>query len=234
MRKIWRILKWWAVVVAFVVAGTAFIHGREGTTSGRAQDPSSGGVHVRWVYDGDTIMLADGRRLRYLGVNTPEIDSKYHRGQPYAFVAKRFNRKLVGKQDIRIELDGRKKDRYGRLLAYVFLPDGTLVSQQLILKGYGYFYPVARPGKYDKRLLKAQRQAMSAKTGIWRKWREPGNGRGYIGNRRSRRFHRVDCRDGKKISRKNRCHFDTMWDAFQAGYAPAKGCINGQLGWHTP
>lgn len=218
-----RSLKWWALII--IAMGTVFINGRGET---------SNWVRVRWVNDGDTVVLNDGRKLRYLGINTPEIDYERQLGQPYAYVAKRFNRKLVDGKKIRLEFEQKKTDRYGRILAYAFLADGTFVNRQLLAKGYGYYYPSSRPGKYDDLLLKTQREAMSAKTGIWKKWREPGKGDGYLGNRRSKRFHLVDCPNGRKISRKNRWRFNTMWDAFFAGYAPAKGCIKGRLGWHVP
>lgn len=199
-----------------------------------AQSKANQWVNVRWVNDGDTVVLKDGRKLRYLGINTPEIDYELHRGQPYAYTAKRFNRKLVDRKKIRLEFGKRQADQYGRLLAYVFLKDGAFVNRELLAKGYGYFYPSSKPGKYNEILLKTQREAMSAKIGIWRQWRDPGEGEGYIGNRRSKRFHLVDCPNANKISRKNRYRFKTMWDAFYEGYAPAKGCIDGQLGWRVP
>jgi endonuclease YncB( thermonuclease family) len=220
-----RFLKWWGVM-ALTLALVAVACSSRGETAKW--------VHIRWVIDGDTVILDDGRRIRYLGINAPEINHKNQQGQPYAFVAKRFNRKLVTGRRIRLEFGPKKKDRYGRVLAYLFLADGTFVNRELLARGYGYFYPTAIPGKYDHLLLKTQRTAMAAGIGIWKKWRQPVNGAGYIGNRRSRRFHRVNCRDGKKISRKHRRRFTSMWEAFEAGFAPAKGCIDGRLGWHVP
>jgi len=217
-------LKWW-ILILIVAMGSVSINVQADTTQWE---------RVRWVNDGDTVVLNDGRKLRYLGINTPEIDYERQWGQPYAYVAKRFNHKLVDGKKIRLEFEQKKTDRYGRILAYVFLADGTFVNRQLLAKGYGYFYPSPRPGKYDDLLLKTQREAMSAQAGIWRQWREPGKGESYLGNRRSKRFHLTGCPNGKKISRKNRHRYKTMWDAFFAGYAPAKGCINGQLGWRVP
>jgi micrococcal nuclease len=219
-------LKWWFLIPVTAIALAAMlIHAQAGTAQW---------VHARWVNDGDTIVLNDGRKVRYLGINTPEIDYERHREQPYAYMAKRFNHKLVGRKKIYIEFEQKKTDRYGRLLAYVFLVDGTFVNRQLLAKGYGYCYPSPQSGKYDAILLKTQREAMSVQAGIWRQWREPGKGAGYLGNKRSKRFHLVGCPNGKQISRKNRHHFKTMWDAFFAGYAPAKECINDQLGWRVP
>lgn len=182
-------------------------------------------MRIRWVNDGDTVVLADGRHLRYLGINTPEIDYKRHQAEPYAYAARRFNRKMVDDNKIRLEFEKKKTDRYGRLLAYVFLEDKTFVNRELLARGYGYFYPSAQAGTYDDLLLKAQSKAMASQIGIWRDWKEPKKSDGYIGNRRSKRFHLADCPNGKQVSRKNRFRFETMWEAFFKGYAPAKRCI---------
>lgn len=190
-------------------------------------------LRVRHINDGDTVILTDGRHLRYLGINTPEIDYKRHRAQPYAYAARRYNRKMVDDKNIRLEFGKKKTDRYGRVLAYVFLEDATFVNRRLLNKGYGYFLPSAQPGKYDDVLLKAQREAIAGEKGIWKNWREPEKINFYLGNRRSRRFHLIDCPSAKKISRKNRIRLKTMREAFSKGFAPAKGCIDDQLGWRV-
>ena len=69
---------------------------------------------VREVIDGDTIVLHDGRKVRYLGINAPE------NGQPYAREATNFNRRLVSGLPVRLEFDQVREDRHGRLLAYVY------------------------------------------------------------------------------------------------------------------
>src|SRR3972149_4958421 len=69
---------------------------------------------VREVIDGDTIVLRDGRKVRYLGINAPE------HGQPYAREATNFNRRLVSGPPVRLEFDQVRADRHGRLLGYVY------------------------------------------------------------------------------------------------------------------
>jgi len=71
--------------------------------------------------------------------------------------------------------------------------------------------------------LKAQQDAMKTQKGLWHNWKKK-EGR-YIGNQNSKRFHRFECPNAKNIKRKNRTPFFTKWDAFHAGYAPAKKCI---------
>ena len=116
-----------------------------------------------------------------------------------------------------------KYDRYGRVLAYIFLKDGTVVNAGLVVQGYA-FYLYRRPNlNYNSILLKSQRKAMTAEKGIWQNWREQKAT--YIGNKRSMRFHLPTCSFAKKISSKNRVLFSKKWDAFWAGYAPAKKCV---------
>ena len=116
-------------------------------------------VTVARVIDGDTCRLKDGRRIRYLGINTPE------EGDPHAEEATLANRRLVGGKTVRLEFGGSRQDKYGRLLAYVFAGD-TFVNETLLRQGHAHLiYPVA--GKYRERLCQAQDEARSAGVGIW-------------------------------------------------------------------
>ena len=178
---------------------------------------------VKWVNDGDTIVLTNGWRVRYIGIDAPEIDHENQKAQPYGYLARSFNKKLVGTQKIVLEFDEERHDRYGRLLAYIFLADGSCLNSRMLENGMA-FYLYRRPNvKYDNRLLKKQQDAMKAQKGLWRNWKEV-KGK-YIGNQKSRRFHQVACPNAKNIKRKNRTIFSTKWAAFYAGYAPAKNCI---------
>jgi len=178
---------------------------------------------VKWVNDGDTIVLTNGWRVRYIGIDAPEIDHENQKAQPYGYLARSFNKKLVWSQKIVLEFDEERHDRYGRLLAYIFLADGSCLNSQMLENGMAY-YLYRRPNvKYEKRLLKKQQAAMKDQKGLWRNWKEV-KGK-YLGNQKSRRFHQVACPNAKKIRRKNRTTFSTKWDAFYAGYAPAKNCI---------
>ena len=179
---------------------------------------------VKWVNDGDTIVLTNGWRVRYIGIDAPEINHENQTSQPYGFKARSFNEKLVLSQKIGLEFDEERQDRYGRLLAYIFPADGSFMNSRMLENGLA-FYLYRRPNvKYDKRLLNAQQDAMKAHKGLWRNWKKK-QGR-YIGNQNSRRFHLAKCPLAKNIRRKNRILFSTKWDAFYAGYAPARNCIH--------
>ena len=177
---------------------------------------------VKWVADGDTITLTDGSKVRYIGINAPELPREDHTGEPYAHEAKRFNVRLVKNKKVRLEFDIEPNDRFQRRLAYVFLNDGTFVNAEMLSQGYAYLLYVRPNVKYQATLLAAQQAAMSAKRGIWSNWHEKSAT--YIGNKRSRRFHLPTCASGKRIKPKNRIVFEKKWDAYRKGYAPAKRC----------
>jgi len=179
-------------------------------------------AHVRWVDDGDTIVLHDGRRVRYIGINTPEIAHADTPAEPHANAAKRFNRALVFNKKIRLVFDEEKFDRYGRSLVYVFRADNVFVNVELLRHGYAFFVPRKPNKKYGTLFLKAQREAMTAGEGMWHNWSNKKSP--YLGNRHSKRFHRMTCPYGKKIAKQNRLIFGSRWEAFWAGYAPGKTC----------
>jgi micrococcal nuclease len=189
-----------------------------------AGSPLWADTEVVWVEDGDTIVLEDGRRIRYIDINAPEIAHKDKPGEPFGKAAKTHNETLVLKKNIRVAFDSEKTDRYGRLLAYVFLTDGRFVNQMMLAEGLAYclFHPPNT--RYHHRFLNVQRTAMSKQTGIWQHLNSKNNIR-YVGNKNSRRFHTEACLFGKKIQDANRVVFIGIRDAFWAGYAPCKRCM---------
>ena len=180
---------------------------------------------VKWVDDGDTILLADNRRIRYIGIDAPEIaHPKYgKKSEPFGRAALKHNMQLVKGKKVRLVFDAEKRDRYGRLLAYVFLKNGMMVNEEMLRSGYAYVVARFPNDRYDTRFLRAQRVAMNAQNGLWRDWKE-GRAGGYVGNSRSKRFHLPVCPLAQAIRSKNRVAFATRWEAFWAGYSPAKRC----------
>jgi micrococcal nuclease len=195
-----------------------------GTLSARAEDYVY--HRVRWVADGDTIILEDGRHIRYLGINTPETGHDGLPAHPFGNAARRYNRQLVGKQDIRLEFDREPQDRFGRWLAHVHRRDGLWVNRAMVAKGLAIYLYTPQNRKHGQSLLSAQREAMQARKGLWQPGPHADNWQGrYLGNRRSRRFHTPDCSFGRRTSRRNQIWFDSQWDAYNAGYAPGSKCL---------
>jgi len=95
---------------------------------------------VTRVIDGDTIVIGSGKKVRLIGVDTPET---VHPNKPVEYFGKQastFTKKMLTGKRIRLEFDQNKADKYGRLLGYVFLEDGTFFNAELIKQGYAYAY----------------------------------------------------------------------------------------------
>ena len=112
------------------------------------------------VVDGDTIELTDGRRVRYIGINTPERD------QPYYEEATAANRQLVDGKDVQLEFDQDTFDQYGRSLAYVWV-DGQMVNFTMLNQGFANAFTVPPNVKYEAEFRQAEREAREAGRGLW-------------------------------------------------------------------
>lgn len=128
-------------------------------------------ILVKKVIDGDTVILANGSRLRYIGIDAPETwvregEEFVYRPEPLGPEATEFNRALVEGKFVKVEFDVEPRDRYGRLLGYCFV-DGILVNEKLIKKGYATLYTFFPNTKYFQLLLEAQDYARKQKKGLW-------------------------------------------------------------------
>ena len=188
-----------------------------------AADADSLRVKVHWVDDGDTIVVAGGERVRYLGINTPEVAHKDEPGEPFGDEAKDFNKKLVQGRWINLELAEQQRDHYGRLLAYVFLADGTFVNGELVRQGYAHLLRKQPKLRYWERLLALQRQALKEKKGMW-SLPVVKPEKFYIGNKRSWIFHRPHCQFGRKTAAGNRLRFRDCYEALYHGFSPGRRC----------
>jgi endonuclease YncB( thermonuclease family) len=188
-----------------------------------AADADSLRVKVHWVDDGDTIVVTGGERVRYLGINTPEVVHKDEPGEPFGDEAKAFNKKLVQGRWINLELAEQQRDPYGRLLAYVFLADGTFVNGELVLQGYAHLLRKQPKLRYWERLLALQRQALKEKKGMW-SLPVVKPEKFYIGNKRSWIFHRPHCQFGRKTAAGNRLRFRDRYEALYHGFSPGRRC----------
>ncbi len=124
--------------------------------------------YVKYVIDGDTIMLRNNEKVRYIGIDTPEVESPYTHEEPMGKEASAFNRKLVEHKWIRLEFDTEIRDQYGRLLAYVYLGD-IFVNAELVKQGYAKVYTFPPNIKYTDLFLKLQREAREHHKGLWSK-----------------------------------------------------------------
>jgi micrococcal nuclease len=155
----------WAV---FAVALAALLVGRGGNAS-----PTSGPLHGRVVHvaDGDTInvRLSDGRteRVRYIGIDTPESVKPGTPVQCFAKKASHYNASLVEGRQVTLRLDAEERDRYGRLLAYVYT-EGRFVNRELVARGYARTLTIPPNVAHADEFARLARSAREAGVGLWR------------------------------------------------------------------
>ncbi len=128
------------------------------------------GTVVR-VVDGDTIHVRIGDRIekvRYIGVNTPEVHHVRRGDEPGGREASRMNRQIVAGRRVRLEMDVQSRDRYGRLLAYVWVGD-VMANAELVRLGYAQVMTVPPNVRHQALFLQFQRGARAAGRGLWRR-----------------------------------------------------------------
>jgi endonuclease YncB( thermonuclease family) len=132
--------------------------GPSGASRGAGQSDHDATVEVTRVVDGDTIDISpsvEGRsRVRLIGMDTPEV---YFGTQPYGPEASAFAKRELDGERVSLELDVQKIDPCGRLLAYVYLPDGRMFDEVLLEEGYAQVATFPPNVKYQERFLEAQR-----------------------------------------------------------------------------
>lgn len=132
--------------------------------------------YVSRVIDGDTMELANGKKVRYIGINAPETTKKVGRDwdfdpEPYAVESKEFNKELVEGKKVSLEFDTEKEDNYGRWLAYVHAPDGTFVNLEMVRSGYALVYTFPPNDKYLSRFIENCEEARREARGLWQSLR---------------------------------------------------------------
>jgi micrococcal nuclease len=167
-----------SLVVVVLLGGLAnWLRGEDDPSrfEGQARTPNVAGqsdhdatATVTRVVDGDTVEISRSveglSTVRLIGVDTPET----HGGtQPYGPEASDFTRQHLADKEVSLELDVQKIDPYGRLLAYVYLPDGQMFNETLVEEGYAQVATFPPNVKYQDRFLKAQREARAASRGLW-------------------------------------------------------------------
>ena len=120
-------------------------------------------VKVVRVIDGDTIEIAGGAHVRYIGMDTPET---YPKVEFYGPEAKAKNIELVEGKLVTLEKDVSETDKYGRLLRYVYA-DGVFVNGELVRLGYAEAVAYPPDTRYQWQLEQLEKEAKAAKRGLW-------------------------------------------------------------------
>ncbi len=117
------------------------------------------------MIDGDTITIEGGYRVRYIGIDAPEI---HPQAEPFGSEAWQANRKLVEGKEVRLERDVSETDKYGRLLRYVWVDD-ILVEAELVRQGLARAKAYPPDTKYQEYLEQMQAEARETGRGMWLK-----------------------------------------------------------------
>ncbi|MFL9813412.1 thermonuclease family protein [Stutzerimonas sp. VN223-3] len=127
-------------------------------------------VVVAKVIDGDTLRLEDGRNVRLIGLNAPEVGRKGRNAEPFAEAAKRRLQALISASDghVNLRLGQDAKDHYGRVLAHVFNERGENLEAALLAEGLGYFVAIAPNTLLASCHRGAERKARATGKGVWR------------------------------------------------------------------
>jgi micrococcal nuclease len=135
----------------------------------RSAPPSSAPARqakVVAVLDGDTIIISGGEKVRYAGLNSPESHHPDKLPEYCGQEAFEANRRLVVGKTVRLEFDERRRDKYGRLLAYVYV-DGLMVNAELIRQGYAQVSTYKDNQRYHAEFERLQRSAIAMRRGLW-------------------------------------------------------------------
>ena len=141
-RKLFKILcSLFVALLLFILHQLGYLNQTTQTTKKFIEQSTPGFYKVIRFDDGDTIqvdMAGKNETIRFIGVDTPETHDPRKPVQCFGNAAAAFTRTLIGQNSVRLEADpsGSNRDRYQRLLRYVFLPDGTLVNKKIISEGF--------------------------------------------------------------------------------------------------
>ena len=123
---------------------------------------------VRYVIDGDTVILEDNQHVRLIGIDAPEVSHRRYgkRGEPFGEDAKRYLKQLIGGKDVVLKPGDEAFDRFGRRLAYIYLDDGTFVNWKMVEEGFAETFR-AFPFQYKKEFQALEQKARAEERGMW-------------------------------------------------------------------
>jgi YD repeat-containing protein len=125
-------------------------------------------VTVQRVLDGDTLDLTDGRRIRLLGIDAPEMSHEDQRAEPYSQEATDWLRSRIEGASVSLRIDSAKKDRYGRTLAWVYDEQGRMLNEELLAEGLvRLLTDFGLPADLEPQLRQAESEARILKKGLW-------------------------------------------------------------------
>jgi micrococcal nuclease len=171
---------------------------------------------VAEVFDGDTFRMSTGKKVRIVGIDTPEAGERFHDE------AKDYLSSLIINKEIEIKPIAVGQDRYGRTLAEVYV-DTINIGLALIRHGYAQLYLFSDDNYLKDKYLPFLKEAISQKKGIWGV-QSPKPEDYYIRIKGSYRFHRPLCPNLKEANPKNLRRIKTRMEALENGLSPCRNC----------
>jgi len=173
-------------------------------------------VTVTHIRDGDTFEYGDGKPVRLIGIDTPEI------GEPGADSATALTTALLMGKSVRLEFGRDSLDRYNRELAWIFVGQ-RMANMELLKAGWAWCYFFPGNLRYSSQMIRAVQLAMREKRGLWAMSRDE-SAASYVGSQSGFRFHRPECPSVAQIKERNRRVFPVKDSAFFYGLAPCGRC----------
>jgi len=154
-----------AVIFFILASGFYMVNEKYSLLGGQRPDEF---VTVTAVHDGDTVSVIFNKKrekVRLIGIDAPEIGQK-----PWGEEAKNFLEGLLKSSDwkVRLEYDVDRRDKYGRILAYLWTSDGKMINLLMVKDGAAMLFTFPPNIKYVNELRAAQQEARNKGTGIWR------------------------------------------------------------------
>lgn len=165
------------LIGAAIVAISLFSANREQTGGGIKEiyteiiNSAESDYLVTKVIDGDTIKLANGDTVRYIGIDTPEPVNPRIKLECFGKEASDYNQQLVADKLVTLEKDVSETDQYGRLLRYVYV-DGEMINEKLVRNGFAQVATYPPDIKYADLFLAAQADARANRRGLWVKCKD--------------------------------------------------------------
>ena len=155
------------VIPVLLISFSLLLLGVRGTSSSDAVKDARNTAVAGRAYDGDTIAaFVDGRfqKVRLIGIDAPEMDQK-----PWGRKAQECTEALIKASGFKVSLeyDLERRDKYGRILAYIWAQDGKMINEEMLRKGCAVLFTVPPNVKYAGRLRTAQEKARESKVGVW-------------------------------------------------------------------
>lgn len=180
-------------------------------------------VQVTRVVDGDTFVIETGEKVRMILIDTPEsVHSNPNRNTEFGKIASDYTTELLEDQLVYLEKDVSDTDRYGRLLRYVYLEDGTFVNELLVKEGYAQIATYPPDILYKDIILEAEKYARENEKGLW-SYQETVETI-YVGSKKSDKYHLSSCKHVQSIKEENLMYFTSPEDAEDNNYIPCQAC----------